>query len=159
MASIDVDAFASRLNPLVVALLRAPLLHWVLSPGLMLVHVTGRRSGRRYTIPVGYQRDRETGQLITLVSEAPKKQWWRNYLEPRPIEVRLRGRQLRGEAVVIAPESAEFAERIEASLRRIPGMARVFGVADYDRRRGPTPEQRAYLARQIAIVCIQLDRG
>ena len=123
----------------------------------MLIHVTGRRSGRRYTIPVGYQRDSESGLLITLVSEAPKKQWWRNYLEARPIEVRLRGRHLRGEAVVIAPESEEFAERVAATLRRIPGMARVFGVAGYDRQRGPSPEQRAYLARQIAIVRIQLD--
>ena len=82
MTSINVDALASRLNPLVVAILRTPLVHWLLSPGLMLLTVTGRRSRRRYTIPVGYQRD--GSDLIVLVSEAPKKQWWRNCREAQP---------------------------------------------------------------------------
>jgi hypothetical protein len=162
VASIDIDALASRLNPVVVAVLRTPLLHWLLSPGLMLIDVTGRRSGRRYTIPVGYQLDqldREAGTLITLVSEAAKKQWWRNYLEARPITGRMRGKELRGHAVVVAAESEEFSRRIEASLRRVPGMARVFGVTGYERQRGLTPGQHAYLSRQIAIVRIQLDRS
>ncbi len=154
MTSINVDALASRLNPLVVAILRTPLVHWLLSPGLMLLTVTGRRSGRRYTIPVGYQRD--AGNVIVLVSEARKKQWWRNYREARPVEIRLRGRSHAGRAVAIAPDSEEFARRIEGSLRRLPGLARIFGVTGYDRRAGLTPEQHAYLARQIAIVRIEL---
>ena len=81
--AIHVDALTSRLNPLVVAILRTPWVHWLLSPGLMLITVTGRRSGRRYTIPVGYQRDES--DVIVLVSEARKKQWWRNYLEARAV--------------------------------------------------------------------------
>jgi hypothetical protein len=39
--------------------------------------VTGRRSGVRYTIPVGYRRRGDV--LDALVSKAPTKQWWRNY--------------------------------------------------------------------------------
>ena len=57
---------------------------------------------------------------------------------------------------MIAPNSEAFASRIEASLRRIPGMARVFGVSGYDRRAGLTREQHEYLALQIAIVRIEL---
>ena len=52
------------------------------------------------------------------------------------------------------PANAPLAS--EGSLRRIPGMARVFGVIGYDRRRGLSPEQHEYLARQIAIVRIEL---
>jgi len=42
-----------RLNPLMRALLRSPL-HGLLSGMLMLLSYTGRKSGKVYTIPIGY---------------------------------------------------------------------------------------------------------
>ena len=72
---MSVDSFFSRLNPLIGLVLRTPLVHWALSPGLMLITVTGRKTGRRYTIPVGYQRTRD--DFTVLVSEAWRKQWAR----------------------------------------------------------------------------------
>src|SRR5438034_1442025 len=39
-------------NPIVVALLRSPL-HRLASKNLMLLTVTGRKSGRAYTLPIG----------------------------------------------------------------------------------------------------------
>ena len=42
-----------RMNWLVDLVLRSRL-HWLLSSGLTLITVTGRRTGQRYTIPVGY---------------------------------------------------------------------------------------------------------
>jgi hypothetical protein len=42
------------INPLVRWLIRSPL-HWLASRRLALITYTGRRSGRAYTIPVGYQ--------------------------------------------------------------------------------------------------------
>ncbi|HXQ22562.1 MAG TPA: nitroreductase/quinone reductase family protein [Candidatus Acidoferrales bacterium] len=102
-----------RLNPLVAAILRSPL-HWLLSPGLMLITVTGRKSGRRYTIPVGYHQAADA--VIVMVGEAPSKTWWRNYRDPGPIELRLRGKLLRGRAQVLPPDSAEFRNRADASL-------------------------------------------
>ena len=53
---MSVDSFMSRLNPLVVAILRSPV-HWIASPGLTLLRYTGRKSGRRISMPVGYQLD------------------------------------------------------------------------------------------------------
>ena len=50
---MDIDRLMTRLNPVIGAVLRSPL-HPLLSHGLALLHVTGRRSGRRYWIPVGY---------------------------------------------------------------------------------------------------------
>jgi deazaflavin-dependent oxidoreductase (nitroreductase family) len=155
MASIDVDSIASRFNPLVVAVLRTPIFHWLLSPGLMLIQVTGRRSGRRYTIPVGYRRDGR--DLIVLVSEARKKQWWRNFCEEQPAEVRLRGSAQRGNVLALEPGSDDFASQLEDALRRLPGMARVFGVTGYDREAGPTVAQHHYLSQQVAVVRIRLD--
>ena len=105
---MSVDSAVSNFNSLVAAILRSPF-HWLLSFGLMLITVTGRRTGRRYTIPVGYQRHEDV--LTILVSEAPKKQWWRNFHAPAPVEVRVRGKTLQGVAHLVAPASAEFAAR------------------------------------------------
>ncbi len=151
---MSVDSVISRLNPVVVFVLRTPVLHWLLSPGLMLLTVTGRKSGLRYAIPVGYQRRGDT--VTVMVSEARKKQWWRNYRSPGPVTLRLRGQQRTGTARVAAPGSDAFRTAAESTLRRVPGMGRVFKV-DFDRRAGLTDDQVAALGREIAVVRIELD--
>ncbi len=151
---MSVDAVFTRFNPLISGILRSPF-HWLLSPGLLLITVTGRRTGRRYTIPVGYQRDGET--LAVMVSEARRKSWWRTYLEPAPVELRLRGRELRGEASVVAPGTVEFRRGAARTLQRMPWLGRAFGI-DYDRRAGLTGEQLERLAEEIAMVRITLER-
>ena len=93
---MNVDPFFTRLNPLVRAVLRSRL-HWLASGGLVLLTITGRRSGRQYAIPVGYQ-ERDDAELIVMVSHAHTKQWWRNYEEPGAVGVRLRGRAREGRA-------------------------------------------------------------
>jgi deazaflavin-dependent oxidoreductase (nitroreductase family) len=152
---VSVDSVLSRLNPVIGALLRSPL-HPLLSPGLLLLTVTGRRSGRRYTIPVGYQRDGD--DLVVMVSEAHTKQWWRNYQEPGPISVRLRGEERAGRAELVAPGSDEFRTLAEQTLRRVPYMRRVFRVADYDPSAGLRADQLDRLGEEIAIVRIRLAR-
>ncbi len=149
---MSVDGFFTRLNPLVAAILRSPA-HWPLSKGLLLLSFTGRKSGRRFTIPVGYQRDGDV--LTVLVSEARKKRWWRNYREAGPVTVRLRGREQAGTGWVVPPNSEEFRDRAERSLRRVPGLTRVFRVA-FDRASGLSPDQLDKLRREIAIVRIDL---
>ena len=148
---MSVDLNFRRFNPVVSSVLRSPF-HWVLSLGLMLITVTGRRTGRVYTIPVGYQRD---GDVITvLVSEAPTKQWWRNFHDPAPVRMRVRGKDLKGLAEVVPPGSAEFRLQSERTLRRLPFMGKVFGI-DYDRAQGLTDPQVAELGKSIAIVQIR----
>jgi hypothetical protein len=116
---IDFDRVASRLNPAIAWLLRSPL-RVLADRGILLVTVTGRRSGRRYTIPVGYLRDGD--RVVVLVSKASRKQWWRNFREPAPIDVFLRGRARRGMAHVAPRGSPAFRESIETILRRLPWM-------------------------------------
>ena len=151
---MTVDGVLSRLNPLIAGLLRSPL-HPLLSPGLLLITVTGRHSGRRYSIPVGYQRDGD--DILVMVSEARHKQWWRNYYEPGPVSVRLRGRDRAGRAELVSPGSDEFREIAEQTLRRVPYMRRVFRVADYDPGAGLRDDQLDQLGEEIAIVRIRLE--
>ena len=155
---MSVDGVLSRLNPLIAGLLRSPL-HPLVSRGLALLTITGRRSGRRYSIPVGYMQDGD--DLIVMVSEARRKQWWRNYYEPAPIEVLLRGRARSGTTELVAPGSDRFRELADHTLRRVPPMRRVFRVRDYDPRVGLRTDQLDRLGEEIAIVRIRLepDRG
>ena len=151
---MSIDDVISRLNPVIAALLRSPL-HPLVSSGVLLLTVTGRRSGRRYSIPVGYQR--EGNDLIVMVSEARRKQWWRNYRDPAPTSVRLRGRDRTGSAELVKPRSDEFRARADETLRRVPWMRRVFHVADYDPNTGLRSDQLERLGEEIAIVRIRLS--
>ena len=152
---VDVDRVMQRLNPVVAWLLRSPL-HPLLDWGLMLITVTGRRSGRVYAIPVGYQHDGDA--LVVLVSKPSRKQWWRNYRDRRPIGVWLRGRAAHGHAAVIAPRSPAFREAVERTLSRVPSLGRQFGVS-YDRRIGLTPPQLDVIRHAAVVVRIELDVG
>ena len=81
-------------NPAVRLLLRSPL-HPLVSGQLALITVTGRRSGRSYTIPVGYGlRD----DIVNIpVGWPARKRWWRNLRgDGAPVRVRLRGREYAG---------------------------------------------------------------
>jgi deazaflavin-dependent oxidoreductase (nitroreductase family) len=142
-----------RLNPMVSAILQSPL-HWLLSPGLMLITVTGRKSGRRYTIPVGYHDAGDA--IVVMVGEAPSKQWWRNYRTAGPIEVQVRRRWLQGQALVLPPDSLEFRERADASFRRSRLISWMFGIA-YDARAGLTDAQVRQVSQRAAIVRITVE--
>ena len=152
---MDVDRIASRLKPAVAALLRSPL-HPLLSFGLMLISFEGRKTGRRYTFPVGYQR--RGGTVTVLASRARRKRWWRNFREPGPVELLVRGRWLSGTGRVLAGDSPEFREAVEATFARLPRLAGQFGV-HYRRGEPLGPEQWAVVAREGAVVEIELGDG
>lgn len=148
---MDLDRIMTRLNGAIVWVLRSRL-HPLLDPGLMLLTVTGRRSGRRYTIPVGYQRAGD--RLHVLVSKARRKKWWRNYRDPGPVEVLLRGQARSGTARVVAAGSDAFFAVLQQSFDRMPWLGRQFGIR-YRRSSGLDPQQRRVLARNAAIVEIE----
>lgn len=85
-------------NVFVIALLRSRL-HRLASGSLLLITYRGRRSGRRYTIPVMYAE--QDGTLTIFVGHAEQKTWWRSIGEVASVEIRLRGRELAGQATVV----------------------------------------------------------
>lgn len=92
---------------ILMGLLRSPL-HSLLSKNLLLLHFSGRKSGRHYQIPVAYVQD---GTSILIASRA---RWWKNLCGGTPVELLLRGRHVAGTAEV----SEKVAQR-EADLRRV----------------------------------------
>jgi len=152
---MDVDRLMTRLNPVVTWLLRSPM-HGLLSRALMLLQVTGRRTGRRYWIPVGYQRAGDT--ITVLVSRAPRKLWWRNFREPAPVVVLLRGRLMHGKAAVLQPDSPAFRTTVERTFQRVPSLGGQFGIR-YDRGVGLTTSQQEVVAANGVVLSIEVDRS
>lgn len=81
-------------NPVIKAVLRSPL-HRLMSKSLMTLTFTGRKSGKRYSMPVGYL---ERGKKLFVFSHSA---WSNNFRGGAPVAVRLRGKELRGTASVI----------------------------------------------------------
>ena len=82
-------------NRAVAALLRSPL-HPLVSRQLTLITVTGRRSGRQHTFPVGYSQSDERLRIPVLWPQ--RKLWWRNLRDGAPVSLRLRGQDRTGKA-------------------------------------------------------------
>jgi deazaflavin-dependent oxidoreductase (nitroreductase family) len=89
-------------NAMVSILLRTPVLHRVISNQLLLLTFTGRKSGKGYTIPVGYIRE---GPTITILTKWFRG-WWRNFQETAPVELRIEGKVNHGTAKALTDEAA-----------------------------------------------------
>src|SRR5246127_5532860 len=73
-------------NRVVRGMLRTPLLSRAAGSRLVTLYIVGRKSGRRYTIPVAYTRD--SGDLMIGTPFG----WGRNLRTGEPVEIRLKGR-------------------------------------------------------------------
>lgn len=104
-------AFEYVANPLVSRLLGSRF-HGLASDSLLLVTVTGRRSGREYTTPVGYV---EHDGAIWLSSNVGND-WWRNCRDA-PVVLTLRGEDRSGHAEVVEDDAAvaDFLEEYVAA--------------------------------------------
>jgi deazaflavin-dependent oxidoreductase (nitroreductase family) len=109
-------------NLFVIRLLRSPL-HPLASRSLVLISYHGVRSGRRFTIPVMYAE--HEGALTIFVGASERKRWWRNLRAGAVVDVRLRGRCMRGQAQVVHDRAA-----LENYVRRYPRTHRAIQAAD-----------------------------
>lgn len=83
-------------NPVLTWLLGGPRRSAKIGQSLLLIHVTGRRSGRVYSTPVAYHRQAD-GPLLVLTSST-----WRVNLRggPTPVALTLLGRRVAATAVL-----------------------------------------------------------
>ena len=73
-------------NSIMSAVLRSPL-HGMLSKNMMLITVTGKKSGREYTTPVSFTRQ---GDDLWVISKR-ERTWWRNLIGGAPVRLELKG--------------------------------------------------------------------
>lgn len=98
-------AMYSIANPVLKGILRSPL-HGLISGALMLLTFRGRKTGRSYSIPVGYVQ--KSDRLLVFTHSG----WWKNMRGGAAVTVQVRGKTIEGRA-----ELAEDAQQI-AEIRR-----------------------------------------
>ncbi len=101
------------LNPFITALLRSPFF-WPACQRFLLLTVTGRKTGRAFTLPVFYNRQ---GDRLLFISH-PERRWWRNLRGGAPVTVWLCGRACLGQGIVL---DADLGAR-RALIRRLYWM-------------------------------------
>ena len=113
----------AALNAMMKLFLKTPLLQKGLGKQLALLSFTGRRSGRRYTIPISYARDGDTVFMMT----KKRRSWWRNFADQPEVELRLAGRVVTGTAEAHIGTEDDVKDVVEYLSTR-PVDAKAYGV-------------------------------
>lgn len=150
---ISINTLVAPFNPVVMALLRSRF-HALASKTLLVVSWSGRKTGRRFSIPTGYQRDAD--DVVVLLSKPGEKTWWKNFRSPWPADLLIEGRERTAMGELVRPGSSEFFRLVEQTIEAMPFMARQFGLAGYDPARGLSAEDRARLCESAAAIRFEL---
>ncbi len=113
-------------------LLRAPLLSRAVGRRLVTIYVVGRKSGRRYAVPVAYTQ--KNGSLLVSSQFA----WARNLRTGDPVRIRLRG-DLRTADVRVLTDEAGVADHLATMARDNHQFAK-FNRIRIDENGNPVPE-------------------
>jgi deazaflavin-dependent oxidoreductase (nitroreductase family) len=128
--------------------LRSPF-HGLLSNGNMLITVTGRKTGKKYTTPVGYYQ--QDGYLWVLTSR--DRQWWRNVKNGEEVSLLLKKKSVQGFA-----ETELDAQTVEARMveyiKHVPMAAKPLGIRMETNT--ANPEDVARVARDRLFVKIKV---
>lgn len=135
-------------NDFMAWLLRSPL-HGLLSNGMMLITVTGRKTGKKYTTPVGYYREGDYLWVIT----SRDRTWWKNLRGGAEVGLLLKRKPVKAFAEPDLDEEAVEARMVEY-LRHVPQAAKPMGIRMENGQ--PNAEDIARTARDRLFVRLRL---
>lgn len=164
MATSSPQPVERAIPPALMTRVGNPVLTWLLSgrrraakvgQDLVLLHVTGRRTGRVYSTPVAYHRQPD-GRLLVFTSSG-----WRVNLRggPTPVELTLLGRRVAASAL-LDEDPAAVADVYERLIHQIgPAKAgRRLGIR-INVDRAPTHEELTRAAAREHLSVLLLDVG
>jgi len=129
--------------------LRSPF-HSMLSNGMMLITVTGCKTGKTYTTPVGYYQD--DGCLWVLTSR--DRTWWRNLRDGADVNLLLMRKPMKGFAETELDGKAVESHMFEY-IRHIPQSAKSLGIRVENKT--PNADDVARIAKDRLFVKIKLS--
>jgi deazaflavin-dependent oxidoreductase (nitroreductase family) len=135
-------------NDFVTFFLRTPLR--IFMGNTMLLTVTGRKTGRKYSTPVGFFHD--DGCLWVLTSRA--RTWWRNVRNGAQVSLLLNGKMVSAYAEAELDEKAVETRMLEY-IRQMPMAAKPMGIRV--EKKSPNQEDVARAARDRLFVRVRLD--
>ena len=109
-------------NDFVKILLQSPF-HKMISGSVLLITVTGRKSGRAISTPVNYYRERNTLWVLS----NRNRTWWRNVCKDALVTLSYQGHVVKGRAEAILDEQS-VAQQIGEYVRHLPMSAGPLGV-------------------------------
>ncbi|MER5772348.1 PNPOx family protein [Streptomyces sp. NPDC001985] len=131
------------IRPLLGSRLHAPL-----SRRLMLLEYTGHRSGRHYTVPVGYRRWGDAGDEVIATSIGTS--WPVSLRGGQPVRLRLRGRWHTAKPTIVERPDEVAALLGELADRQGPAAAAALRVG-LPRDRVPTPEELLLAGTRVRV--------
>lgn len=137
-------------NDVMTWVLRSPF-HGLLSGGMMLITVRGRKTGNAYTLPVEYFED----QGFLWVVSKKNRTWWKNLQGGVAVGLLLRRTPMQGWAELQLDEPG-VRERLSAYLRHAPMSARSMGVRLENKI--PNADDLARAAQNLLFVRIALSK-
>lgn len=129
---VQTMAIQGLANRVMRSLLAIPLVSRGIGARLVTLYIVGRKSGRRFTIPVAYTPD--GGDLLI---GTPFK-WGRNLRTGEPLEIRFKGRRRRADVVVYSGE-ADVVSAYRTICRNNRQFAK-FNKIGFDASGNPEPE-------------------
>jgi hypothetical protein len=145
------EALLRVANPILVRILRSPL-HGLVSDVLLLLTVTGRRTGTEYTFPVGYE---PRGDRLFVTTHHTN--WWRNVRGGATVEMFLRGERRRGHARLVDDPDEVAGYLADALDRHGRRYATRLGLRLAGEGRPTYGRLREVAAGEIRLVVIDLD--
>jgi len=136
-------------NTIAALLLRSPL-HGMLSKFLILLTFTGRKSGKKYAIPVGYGRKGNTLALFT------DHIWYKNLLANPKVQVRLQGKDRSGTAEVILDDKERTAQEMKDFVSHSKQAARAYGIT-FDADESANRESLRQAAERWVLILVHLE--
>ena len=134
------------INLIVRTILSSPL-HGLMSKSFMVIHYTGRKSGRALATPVRYMHT-DSGLRCTTSSHT---QWWRNVQASGEVSLQVAGITSRYRASLVVKDPEQSRPLLLAFLAAYPQDA-VYHDIKMDKQKQPDPDNLEAALKEAVIV-------
>ena len=137
------------INPIMIFILRSPL-HFLVSHSVLVLYVTGAKTGKQYFIPVSFFE--HSKGLLTCVTDKPNI-WWRNLTSIVEIKILFKGKEILSRISTEPDDSDYIFPKLHAlfSHSRLDGF---FGGVGY---KNGKPIEEDVIGATKRMVLIELD--
>ena len=137
------------INPIMIFILRSPL-HFLVSHSVLVLYVTGAKTGKQYFIPVSFFE--HSKGLLTCVTDKPNI-WWRNLTSFDEIKILFKGKEILSRINTEPNDSDYIFPKLHAlfSHSRLDGF---FGGVGY---KNGKPIEEDVIGATKRMVLIELD--
>jgi len=130
-------------------------LHSTLDGRLILITYTGKKSGKKHSLPVQYAESHN--ELIVVAGYHQHKKWWRNLMQQQTVNIRYRGKWFEASAKAFDGDVGVIAPLLPYYLKRFPASARIRGLAWDPNGVVENPEKLEGEAKKVVMVTIRVQ--